>query len=220
MEWNRPARPQRRRWLACLTLLALAPQSALALPRISEVLYDAAGADNGLVFVELYGVPGSDLNGLALEGVNGADGSVGPVLLLAGQIPADGLFVVADDAGDGSTSVPDADLVLNFDFQNGPDSIVLRSGSSVLDALGYGVFDGATVFAGEGQPAPDPPAGWSLARRFADVDSDDNAADFVALETPTPGTAPLMVPEPGAGALVAGGLCGLAWIGRRPRRCP
>jgi hypothetical protein len=56
----------------------------------------------------------------------------------------------------------------------------LLAGTTVLDALGYGVFAAGEVFAGEGLPAADPPAGSSLARLFADVDTDDNAADFVA----------------------------------------
>ncbi len=75
----------------------------------------------------------------------------------------DGFFVVADDVGDGTTFVPDADLILNFDFQNGPDSVVLHDAGLVLDSVGYGVFGVGEIFAGEGEPAPDAPAGSSLA---------------------------------------------------------
>ena len=86
----------------------------------------------------------------------------------------------------------------------------------MLDAVGYGVFDGGEVFAGEGSPAADPPAGSSLARRFADIDSGDNAADFVVLELPTPGSAPLSgIPEPSSALLLTLGLLGLARVGRR-----
>jgi hypothetical protein len=205
-----------------LSLLALSvgfglvPAHARALPVISEVFYDAEGSDNGKSFVELYGAPGASLDGLVLEGVNGSNGAVGPVLTLSGVIPGDAFFVVADDRGDGASDVAGANLVLNFDFQNGPDSVVLRSSGGVLDAVGYGVFAPDEVFAGEGAPAPDAPAGASLARAFADVDSDDNAADFVVLEVPTPGSGPLApVPEPGSVWLLAGGLAGLACAGRR-----
>ena len=53
---------------------------------ISEVLYDATGSDDGKVFVELFGPAGLGLDGYTIEGVNGADGAVGPVLgvLVAG----------------------------------------------------------------------------------------------------------------------------------------
>jgi hypothetical protein len=192
----------------------LAPAPAAALPLISEVLYDAAGSDDGSVFVELYGTPGEALDGLTLEGVNGAGGAVTVAIALSGAIPADGFFVLADVTGDGATFVPEADLLANFDLQNGPDSLVLRSDGSVLDALGYGAFDPGDVFAGEGAPAADPPAGSSVARWFADLDTGDNAADFGVLAAPTPGTGSVQaVPEPAPWLLVAGGL--LAAVPRR-----
>jgi hypothetical protein len=215
------ARLRRACVVAVATLVAgggLVAKPALGLPLISEVFYDAVGSDNGHSFVEVYGAPGMSLEGLVLEGVNGANGGVGPTVALAGAIPGDGLFVVADDQGDGTTLVSDADLIRNFDFQNGPDSIVLRSADAVLDAVGYGTFASGEVFAGEGQPAPDAPAGASLARQFADIDSDDNLADFAMSAVPTPGAAPFAgLPEPSTGVLLAVGLVGLVHLGgRRP----
>ena len=62
--------------------------------------------------------------------------------------------------------------------------------------MGYGVFGLGEVFAGEGAPAPDPAAGQSIARLFANLDTDDNAGDFAALASPTPGTGAVQVPEP------------------------
>jgi len=205
---------------AGLLALALMPTTALALPVISEVFYDAVGSDDGFSFVELYGTPGTSLAGLVVENVNGANGAVGPSLALSGTFPASGLFVVADATAGGASFIAGADLLLDFDFQNGPDSVVLRLGGSVLDALGYGVFAVGEVFAGEGAPAVDPAAGASLARRFADVDTGDNAADFIALAVPTPGSAPFSaVPEPGGATLLGAGLAGLAaGRGRRGRR--
>ncbi len=210
------ALPPRR--LAAALWLALTPLPATALPLLSEAFYDAVGSDNGLSFVEIHGAPGASLAGMTLEGVNGADGAIGPVVALDGVVPADGLFVVADESSGGETLVPNADLVRNFDFQNGPDSIVLRLGDVVLDAVGYGVFQPEEVFAGEGAPAEDGAVGTSLARRFANVDTGNNAADFVVLATPTPGVADFApVPEPATAGLVFGGLTGLAAAGRRRR---
>jgi len=216
---NCPAR-RRRRCLATGLALLLSPASgALATPLISEVFYDAVGSDDGLLFVELAGAPGTVLDGLFLEGVNGSNGAVGPVITLAGVIGISGLFVVADEVSGGTTQVPSPDQLANFDFQNGPDSIVLTDGTLAMDAVGYGIFGAADIFAGEGSPAPDVAAGWSLARLYADVDSDDNAADFAGLDVPTPGSANFMtVPEPGTGLLAGTGLFVLGWI--RQRRNP
>ena len=108
-------------------------------------------------------------------------------------------------------------LVANFDFQSGPDSIVLRDENGVVDAVGYGNFTSAHFFAGEGSPASDPPGGSSVARWFADVDTGDNAMDFHVLGEPTPGSADfLAVPEPGTGVLLALGLLGIAATAHRP----
>jgi hypothetical protein len=196
-----------------MAVLLVAAPSAAALPLISEVLYDADGADDGHTFVELYGTPGTVLDGMRLEGVNGSNGVVGPSVLLSGVIPADGIFVLADEAAGGGTSVPEADQVAPFELQNGPDSVVLSLAGSVLDALGYGVFDAGDVFAGEGAAAPDPAGGMSLARVLADVDTGDNSVDFEALAAPTPGSAPRSVPEPGVAWLAA--ISGLAVLRHR-----
>jgi len=207
--------PLVRTLLLALAPLLAAPASQASL-LLSEVFYDAVGSDNGLSFVELWGEAGTSLEGMTLEGVNGADGAVAPLITLSGVIPADGLFVVADDAGGGVTQVLGADLILNFDFQNGPDSIVLRQGGRILDAVGYGEFAPEEVFAGEGQPASDGASGESRARGFANRDTNDNARDFVRLPAPTPGAASLeAVPEPGSAGLLAAGLGGLARAGRR-----
>jgi len=204
------------RFLSLVPLTLLAAGAARALPVISELYYDAPGSDDGLSFVELHGLPGTSLEGLALEGINGTNGAAGPTILLSGEIGASGLFVVADRRTDGTSSVAGADLLANFDFQNGPDSVVLRREATVLDALGYGTFVAGEINAGEGAPAPAVAAGSSLARRFADVDTQDNAADFVVLAAPTPGTADFApVPEPGSALLLGLGLGGLASVRER-----
>ena len=116
-------------------------------------------------------------------------------------------------------SVDNADLLLEFDFQNGPDSVVLWSAeNTVLDAVGYGAFSEIQFFAGEGSSAPDARAGSSVARFFADLDTDDNAQDFGVLYAPTPGTAEFLpIPEPGTGLLVGSALGVLAPMRRETK---
>ena len=196
-------KPNRALLLSAALLAAAALPPRAAAVQLSEVLYDATGTDNGKVFVELWGLPGTSLDGYTLEGVNGGDGAVGPTLTLSGAIPSDGFFVVSDTDGT-ATQVANSDLTLNFDFQNGPDSVVLRNQlGQVLDALGYGVFGATDVFAGEGHAAPGATNGQSLARLFANRDTNDNLADFGVLDTPTPGGGALAAPEPAAAVLLA-----------------
>ncbi len=183
---------------------------------ISELFYDASGSDTGLAFVELFGMPGESVDGLVLEGINGQNGSVYTSLALAGVIPADGVFVIGDDAGGGASLVPGSDMVGDVDYQNGPDSVVLRGPGGILDALGYGSFGPTDTFAGEGAAAPDPPAGSSIARLNPLLDTDDNSVDFGVLDVPTPGTVPALasVPLPAAFWLFGAGLLGIWSVAR------
>ena len=199
----------------CAALAMTVTTATNATPVISELLYDVSGPDAGQVFMELYGLPGTVLDGLTVEGVNGSSGSVYQRVSLTGVIPADGVFVIGDDDGSGVSLIPGSDLVANIDLQNGPDSVVLRDATGILDALGYGDFSSA-VFAGEGSPAADVAAGWSLARRHPWLDTDDNGVDFLALEMPTPGLVPASpVPVPAAAWLFLSGMLGLVGVARR-----
>lgn len=180
---------------ALAAALLLGASHAAAAPLLSEVFYDATGSDDGLIFIEIWGAPGTSLAGLTIEAINGTGGAVTHSLALSGTIGANGLFVIADGVAGGGTSVANANLILDFDFQNGPDSVLLRDAAGILDAVGYGVFAAGDVFAGEGSPTVDPAAGSAIARRFANVDTNDNAADWLG-GAPTPGAAAIQaVPE-------------------------
>lgn len=206
----------RKQVLAAGFAASLFSLPAASVPVISELFYDATGSDAGKVFVELFGSPGDSLNGLVLEGINGGTGSVYSSVALSGVIPADGVFVIGDDNG-GTTSVLNADMIASIDYQNGPDSVVLRGLSGIIDAIGYGSFGVGDVFAGEGTPAPDAPGGSSLERFDPFVDSDDNGTDFWVLNTPSPGTVPGVssVPLPASAWLMGSGLLGVASLARR-----
>ena len=169
----------------CLCLVgALSPSSGQVL--IQELLYDGPGADSDDVFTELTGPPGTSLDGWSLVGVNGDGGGVYRTVDLSGvAIPADGILVVAHESAAGSLLAA-RDLVGLVDWQNGPDAVqLLDDAGNLIDALQYG--DAGPFNAGEGNPAPAPPPGASLARNAAGTDSDDNAADFGVVERPTPG---------------------------------
>jgi len=163
---------------------------------INEILYDAVGSDtNGDVFVELVGDAGTDIGGYRLLFVNGDDGVIKHTINIpdSANIPEDGIFLIADSktGQTGISNVEDADLILNFDPQNGPDCVQLLSDAGLLiDSLGYGsplvspAENGLECF--EGEPAVDVLAGKSLSRQNA-VDTGDNSVDFVALDEPSPG---------------------------------
>ena len=85
--------------------------------------------------------------------------------------------------------VTNADLIADVDYQNGADSVILRDGVTVLDAVAYGSFGAGGVFSGEGGAAPDPAAGGSIARFNPFVDNNDNSVDFIVLDMPPPGMA-------------------------------
>ncbi len=150
------------------------PTSAI---KINEVFINSDGPDTGC-FIELYFRGGVSLDGYSLVGVNGYNGADYNEISLDGfAIPADGYFVIAQD-----DTVANYDLIdTRADYQNGPDSIQLRFGSTVVDAFGYGTFSGSAIFAGEGNPNPtDFSTAYSHSRLPNGVDTDDNDADFNA----------------------------------------
>ena len=154
---------------------------------INEIVFDGPGSDVD-VFVELAGAPGAVLDGVELVGINGSTGGTYNSIILAGQVGQDGYFVVAHPKAKASFLAAADMLTTKVDFQNGPDTVALRYGGAVLDAVGYGSFSATDVFAGEGAAAPDQPPGKSLSRIPDGSDTDDNSVDF-ALADPTPGAA-------------------------------
>lgn len=171
---------------------AIAPRELM----IHEVYYDAVGSDtNGLLFVELRATPGADVGGYRLHFINGDGGTVLESVTLPDgtTIPPDGLLVVADGMTGNLkvTQVAGADLIDNFDPQNGPESVQLVTpGGTLVDVVGYGEplpphgENGLALY--EGAPAPDAPAGKSIQRSPGSPDTDNNAADF-SVGDPTPG---------------------------------
>lgn len=163
---------------------------------LNEILYDASGSDtDGNEFIELLSTAGSNLSGIQIIFINGADGKITETISLPNGSVADenGLFVVADlkNNSNNSSNILHFNFLDNFDPQNGPDSVQLISASGeLLDAVAYGegVLDIATngLATGEGSAAIDVTSGHSLSR-VEGSDSQDNASDFIELELPSPG---------------------------------
>lgn len=150
---------------------------------INEVYPDPPGPDgNGEEeFVELFAPPGTPLDDLRLVVVDGFSGAptLGP-FHLAGAIGETGYWVI------GGPSVREATMALPGTLQNGPDAIVvLDCADGAVDAVAYGDFGALTPAAGEGNPT-EAPSGSPIGRAGG-MDTDDNASDFIRLESPTPG---------------------------------
>jgi hypothetical protein len=193
----------------------LSPGSSYALPVIQEVLYDGAGSDADDVFTEIFGIPGMNLEGWSLVGVNGGNGDIYQTVSLQGAvIPSDGILLIATSSAETELATY-RDFLGAVDWQNGPDAIQLHdSQGKIIDALQYG--DAGVNNAGEGTPAADVSAGWSLSRDVFGTDTNDNFADFMPTLLPTPGigptpdTEPTPVPEPGTLVLLTTSILG--WI--------
>jgi hypothetical protein len=116
--------------------------------RINELDMDQPGTDND-EFIELFGVPGTSLDGLALVFFTGASNTVYDAYDLDGfSIGDNGFFVL------GSSTVPNVDMILNGPIENGEDAVALFAADAsqwpggtpvgntgLVDALVYGTDD-------------------------------------------------------------------------------
>ncbi len=167
-----------------LWLLCRVPGSRAQLV-INEILPDPAGSDAGREFVEFYNCgPGTvSLAGISFQFANGAedpDWQTRWTGALGDSLPPGALFLLADHNWLGD-AVPDA--VCRLGLQNGPDAVRLVEGTTVVDLVGYGPLTEEPFY--EGNPASLTP-GMALARKPDGHDTDNNAADFLAV-VPTPG---------------------------------
>lgn len=163
---------------------------------INELLYDVPGADtNGDVFLELACDPSGSVGQWSVRFMNGDDGAVTSSLTIPGEsiVPASGLFVIADMVSGSATSshVEAATVIMNFDPQNGPDSVqLLNASGQLVDVLGYGgdlsqAIDHSGLPMVQGAPVQKITAGQSVARHNGH-NTNNNLADFSAGD-PTPG---------------------------------
>ncbi|RME23865.1 MAG: lamin tail domain-containing protein [Deltaproteobacteria bacterium] len=158
---------------------------------INEFLADPAGSDSGAEWVELYnpGTDDVDLSGWKLE--YGASSYSGHATIPDGTIIPAGSWLVI-----GGELVDEAEIILSLSMGNaseGADGLrLVCADGAVADIVIYGESndEGWTNEAGElSTVAPAAPSGASLGRDPDGVDTDDSAADFVAFDYASPGSA-------------------------------
>ena len=157
---------------------------------INEIYYDSPGTDAGS-FIEIAGPPNLSLTGYRLKFINGAGGTeyVSALSLDGKTIGASGYFLVVQDSTVVVPAGTNSMISTKANMQNGPDSVQLVLGTTVIDAVAYGNFGTTNIPAGEGQPAGNPGGTvQSLARLPNWGDTGNNAVDlgFAVL---TPGAA-------------------------------
>ena len=153
---------------------------------LNEILYDGISTDEDS-FVELRGPVGTVLDGFSIVGLNGNGGAVYKTIPLNGIIGVNGLWVIMREGAPTSWKALANVINDDVDFQNGPDSVQLRFGETIIDAVGYGEFTNDDTFLGEGNAAPDAGSEHSIGRNITGDDTDDNAADWFEFWMPTPG---------------------------------
>jgi hypothetical protein len=191
-----------RKLIGAAAVLVLASAGS-AQVMLNEIYYDNPGGENpDVLFTELYGLPGTNLAGWTLIGINGNDGAEYRTVTLQGSVPPDGYYVVGNTA-----SVLNVDYVCGggtnagVDWQNAGyhedvdcDGVDLRDpDGGVVDHVCYGTCATPGNCTGEGgtnAPDYDPlPAGpaKSLSRIPDHTDTDDNAHDWQMTDVLTPG---------------------------------
>jgi hypothetical protein len=153
---------------------------------INELFPDPEGADSGKEFVELFNAGSTSINlaGLQLQFGNGSEEAHWVVRWNCEQeifLDPGQYFLIADRNWQGGSD-PGVEVYLGL--QNGPDSIRIVQGLSVLDMVGYGPLTDGQMMEGS---AASIVSGQTLARRPDGWDTDNNELDFVSTD-PTPGT--------------------------------
>jgi len=172
---------------------------------LNEIYYDVPGSDtDGLLFVELFASSAGSLEDYTIRFINGNNGKVTDIIDLPidAEIGEEDFYVIADGRTGAleTTQVENYDFIDNFDPQNGPDGVqLLNREGALVDTLVYGdgsfnlSDDGLAL--GEGLPAPDSQSGFSISRLIPGVDTDNNEADFVINEVPSPGSGIVVEPQ-------------------------
>ena len=180
--------------LALFGLIALLSTTALARPLTSSTVVlsevQAAGAvDADLEFIELHNasIAPFSLDGYSLvyRSASGTSDLTVYTFKVTETLPANGHFLLVH-TGKTVGVAPDATFAQQLSGSGG--SLAIKSGSTVIDSVGWGA---ATNIYVEATAAAAPPAGQSIERLPGGAfgngqDTDNNSNDFQILTTPTP----------------------------------
>jgi hypothetical protein len=176
----------------------------LAPALIGEVFYDTPGTDSDEEWIEITNLADVDLDttGLKVGDAESPGGGEGMQALPSAFVPVGDRFVVAQTAvgfsalygfnpdaevSDTDGAVPDTSgsawATGGIALGNGGDAVLLLDADdTVLDVVTWESGDHPAVF-----PHPGASSGQSLGRWPEDLDTDDNAVDFLIYGIPTPG---------------------------------
>ena len=196
-------------------LLCLLPRLALAAPFFSEIMFDPAGTDTGLEYVEIHNPDAAavDISGwsLTLRETTGASPSSRTVVFAAGTTIAPGGFLVAASSanlgGTASCNVAAATFGANFTVYNlSAPTVELFNGVTLVDGV---------LYRGAGFPTPasgraltvvnlatgnDDPANWrngDCRYNAAPQYGTPGSADQACADADIPALACLVVPDAG-----------------------
>jgi len=154
---------------------------------INEVLYDPAGPDTGVEYVELYnaGQTTVSLADWRLEAGNGASAGDWRLQWTGDRsytLNPGAFFLLAGEQVEGAV-----DVSIKLSLQNGPDGLrLLSSAGDLVDLVGWGRLEYNEFY--ESRPASDAPSGFALVRLPDGEDTNNNADDFEPSEILTPGS--------------------------------
>jgi hypothetical protein len=193
---------------------------------VSEVFYDAASADDELEWVELWNGTAEPIDLAEWSLAWGGSDWTGARLQLEGVVEPGAYFVVGGPRSAPENADASFDLAVDLepDLQNGgvvADGVALfhRAAEAIEpDSLPdftvlYGEVNESELLGADGLPAPvdvaDAPAGASV-----ELDRDGWAVN----PAPSPGTGPLLAPEPSRAAELGAAGLALGVLGARRRR--
>ncbi len=158
---------------------------------INELMYDPIDADTGFEWIELYNNGSTTVN-LAGAKIQRAGTTFETAFTFPGFLLRPGRYVLV-----GEQQVTQAVFTVTLQFQNGGSSTdgvrYISPDESYTDTVLYDSPNSSYLFDDTGIPgtgfAEDVSAGYSLARKWDGVDSNDCSVDFIAEASPTPGYA-------------------------------